>query len=154
MIVSGLLLVLWLRNFWRADVVWMPMPRQGHLVIASHQGQVELSLFIPSSATPGASARRVRSGARSDRWGAQSYAVGWNHLHEILFPITKPYRYRRLPLSHEVNIIAPYWFLVPLTWLFAAAPWIRWSTQFSLRALMIAMTLAAVATAVYAASGW
>ncbi len=86
--------------------------------------------------------------------GAQSYSVTWNHLHEILFPHAKPFRYRRLPRSQGVNIIAPYWFLVPAAWLLAAAPWIRWSTRFSLRALMIATTLVAIALGIYVRSGW
>jgi hypothetical protein len=56
--------------------------------------------------------------------------------------------------GRELNIIAPYWFLVPLTWLLAVAPWTRWSTQFSLRALMIATTLIGIILAIWVTSKW
>ena len=150
---STVLVVLWVRNFWRADVVWVPLPGQGHLVIASLEGQMELALYLPSPSSPGTPMRFAPRSRTPPRWRAQSYSVTWNHLHEILFPHAKPFRYRRLPRSQGVNIIAPL-VPVPAAWLLAAAPWIRWSTRFSLRALMIATTLVAIALGIYVRSGW
>jgi hypothetical protein len=40
---------------------------------------------------------------------------------------------------------APSWFLVALSLVVAATPWIPWSRRFSLRTLLIAMTLIALA---------
>lgn len=138
---SALMASLWLRNFWRADVVWAPLPGHGQLVIASLQGQMELAVYLSVSAS-------------SPLWGAKDYSVTWNHLSEVLFPRTVPLRFRRLRNSQGVNLSAPYWFLVPVSWVFAAAPWIRWSTRFSLRAMLIATTLVAVALGIYVRSGW
>jgi hypothetical protein len=143
-----LLAVLWVRNFWRADVAWMPLPNQGHVLLASYQGQMELALHVPSSPSP------VSPRLATPRWGVKSYTATWKELHEITLPHAKPFRYRRLPLSRELNMIAPYWFLIPATWLMAGAPWIRWSRRFSLRALLIATTLIAVALGIYVTSGW
>ncbi len=42
------------------------------------------------------------------------------------------------------EIVVPHWFLVLLSAAFAAAPWIRWSNRFSLRALLIGTTIVAV----------
>jgi hypothetical protein len=38
----------------------------------------------------------------------------------------------------------PYWFLAGFAAMLAAAPWFRWSKRFSLRTMLIAMTLIAV----------
>jgi hypothetical protein len=146
--VSAVFIVLWVRNFWRADVVWIPLPNQGYVLLASYQGQMELALYFPSSPA------RVSPRLASPRWGLQSYTATWKELHEITLPHAKPLRYRRLPLSRQLNMIAPYWFLIPATWLVAAAPCVRWSRRFSLRALMIGMTLFAVALGIYVSSGW
>ena len=42
------------------------------------------------------------------------------------------------------GISIPYWFPVVLTTALSAAPWIRWSWRFSLRTLLITMTLIAM----------
>lgn len=47
------------------------------------------------------------------------------------------------PTSLYIRI--PDWFLVSLFAFIAAAPWFHWSKRFSLRTLLIAMTLVAVA---------
>jgi hypothetical protein len=151
---SGLFVALWMRNFRRADVVWAPLPGQGHVVVASHQGQLELALYVPSSAPAGTPQRTVPRKPNSTRWGGDSYSVAWNHIGEILLPRAKPFRYRRLWNSHEVNMIAPYWFLVPVIWMLAAAPWVRWSKRFSMRAMLIATTLVAIVLGIYVTSGW
>jgi hypothetical protein len=143
-----LMLVLWARNFWRADVVWAPLPRQGYAVVASYRGQMELAIRLQSLSSP---APVVPT---TSRWGRGSYSVTWNSASEIVVPHAKPFRYRRLPYTKEVNIIVPYWFLIPASWVLAAGLWIRWSVRFSLRALMVAMALVSIALAIYVTSGW
>jgi hypothetical protein len=146
------LIVLWMRNAWRADVAWAPLPHQGHVVIASLQGQMEIALKVPTKTrlNPPRGAR----GATPNRWGAQSYIASPSELRSIVLPRTKPFRSRSSAFEREINIMAPYWFLVPATWLLAAAPWVQWSTRFSLRALLIASTLIALALSIYTTSGW
>jgi hypothetical protein len=41
-------------------------------------------------------------------------------------------------------ILIPYWFLLVIGGTCTAVPWIRWSSRFSLRTLLIATTLVAV----------
>jgi hypothetical protein len=147
--IGGLFVVLWFRNLWRADVAWAPLPGSGHVLFASQDGQTEVALSLPSKTS-----KALRSGPTSPGWGAQSYAATPKSISQILFAQAKPFRYRRMWNSRELNMIAPYWFLVPLTWLLAVAPWVRWSTRFSLRALLVATTIAAMALGVSATSKW
>jgi hypothetical protein len=46
--------------------------------------------------------------------------------------------------ADRCGIQVPYWFIVLVTAAFSVAPWIQWSKRFSLRTLLIAMTLVAV----------
>jgi hypothetical protein len=46
--------------------------------------------------------------------------------------------------SHSISARIPHWFLVTITALLIPAPWISWSKRFSLRTLLIAMTVIAV----------
>jgi hypothetical protein len=46
--------------------------------------------------------------------------------------------------SHQKIVSCPTWFVLLLTLGMAAAPWLPWSTRFSLRTLLIAITLVAV----------
>ena len=150
LLTGGIFVVLWSRNFWWADVVWAPLPGGGHALFASQDGQTEVALSLPT--TPTRASRSPRQ--TSPGWGAQSYMATPKSVWQILLARAKPIRYRRLWNSRELNMIAPYWFLVPLTWLLAVAPWIRWSTRFSLRALLVATTLAAMALGIYVTSKW
>ena len=45
----------------------------------------------------------------------------------------------------EMGLAVPHWFCVLTTVALAVAPWFRWSKRFSLRTLLIATTLVAVA---------
>jgi hypothetical protein len=149
--VSILFIVLWARNFWRADVAWTPFFGGGHVVFASHEGQTEIVLEVPSRAS-----RPVPLWQQADAWGIQTYAATPKSIAQILFAREKPYRYRQLPSGrgHEFNVIAPYWFLVPVTCLLAATPWVRWSTRFGLRTFLIITTIIALAIGAYATSKW
>jgi hypothetical protein len=143
-----LFLILWLHNFWRSDVAWAPLPHSGNVVFASHRGQLTVTVDIPSSS--------IRRGQRLSvpQWGAQCYVVSGDEQRESLWPSAKAFRCRRVPFSGEIEMQAPYWSLIPLSLALAAAPWVRWSKRFSLRALLIAMTVIAVMVRIYATSGW
>lgn len=141
-------LTLWLHNFWRSDVAWAPLPHGGNVVLASHRGQLTATIDVPSSL--------IRRGQRppTPPWGAQCYVVSRDEQRESLWPSAKAFRCRRVPFTGEIEMQAPYWSLIPLSLTLAAAPWVRWSKRFSLRALLIAMTLIAVITRIYATSKW
>jgi hypothetical protein len=148
--IGGLFVLLWVRNFWRADVAWAPLPGGGHALFASQDGQTEVSLSLPSSGAGAATSPRNASPG----WGAQSYMATPKSVWQILLAHSKPFRYRRMWQGRELNMIAPYWFLVPVTCMLAATPWIRWSKRFSLRALLISTTVIAIVLAIWQTSKW
>ncbi len=47
----------------------------------------------------------------------------------------------------DILITIPFWFLAALSAVFASIPWVHWSRRFSLRTLLVAMTLVAVVLA-------
>jgi hypothetical protein len=46
----------------------------------------------------------------------------------------------------------PYWFAVAITAICSVMPWVQWKQRFSLRTLLIVITLVAVALGVFATS--
>jgi len=44
----------------------------------------------------------------------------------------------------EAFLLAPYWLPVTIVAAFACSPWLPWSTRFTFRTVLIAMTLIAV----------
>ena len=48
------------------------------------------------------------------------------------------------PYLTLTEVVTPHWFIVLMAGTLAAAPWAKWSKRFSIRALLIAITLAAV----------
>jgi hypothetical protein len=64
--------------------------------------------------------------------------LGFSYRHEVL---------RQTPNTklHYWRFTVPCWLLVLASMALAACPWIHWSNRFSLRTLLIAMTLVAVA---------
>jgi hypothetical protein len=70
-----------------------------------------------------------------------THSHGWRL--EGGFPVTKePARFRWSFSNGITMIYFPFWLLVPIAAVLVALPWIRW--HFSLRTLLIAMTLMAV----------
>jgi hypothetical protein len=47
---SAGLVTLWIRNFWRADVAWLPLPSGGNVMIVSQKGQMEFVISTPAAA--------------------------------------------------------------------------------------------------------
>jgi hypothetical protein len=75
--VCGLLIVLWVRNFWWSDVAWTPLPGGWQVVIASADGQVEF----------GFSQAQNRRDVAS--WGSETYTASRNSAFEVLVPTEK-----------------------------------------------------------------
>jgi hypothetical protein len=92
LLASAALLTLWIRNFWRADVAWIPLPSGGNVVVVSQQGQME---FVIS---PAAAVLQQRMPLRKDvsKWGLNSYSVIRKSVGEVVLPSLKPLRFRRL----------------------------------------------------------
>jgi hypothetical protein len=125
-----LLIALWVRSYWWADELRNP----AGTVAMSVQGKVHFSgaaEFYPH-----------------EQLGNGTYYLGMNlWLYHILIerrPSAAAYRHGYIVNSPTTKIVLPYLLIVGTTIFLAAAPWIRLSSRFSLRTLLIATTLVAV----------
>jgi hypothetical protein len=60
--------------------------------------------------------------------------------------------FKRIYNQRECGVQFPYWFAVAVSAVCIAIPWIPWSHRFSLRTLLIGMTLIAIALGIAAIS--
>jgi hypothetical protein len=123
-IVCLLLATLWVRSYYRTDLLVGPWYWGGSFNFASMQGQVGLAVMPAATLSFGV----VRD--PSDR-----LFVNPEYGSRLGF------RYSKNAVRHKVVI--PYWFLVCATLPLTFVPWIR--TRFSLRTILIGLTLVAVA---------
>jgi hypothetical protein len=127
-----LLIALWVRSYWWADTFEYSYGMGRHAIAASVQGVLRLGTqgtYHPVE--PKLWREPV------EKWQERTGAP---------------------PLKFEAGFASPYWFLafphwVPIlfTGMVAILSWIRWSSRFSLRTLLIATTLVAVGLAVVVA---
>jgi hypothetical protein len=99
---------------------------------------------------------------RGHRWLGMVFSSGTFYEGEfnvrVFTPVHRPPLLRKVPFFDIagfrwaqdfgpliLNISVPMWFLVTLSAVSAAFPWIRWSNRFSLRTLLIATTLVGMA---------
>jgi hypothetical protein len=133
-----LLVALWVRSYWWRDFLFGRFDRPRAYQFESIQGQLYLSTFLDSG-WPGwrRDARPVdywyaKSGRPAERpalrfhWGDSLHYTGY----------------------HGVILCLPHWSLVAVSGLLVASPWLPWSRRFSLRTLMTATALVAVALGV------
>lgn len=135
-----LLVALWVRSYWLAELVEMRISDTRALVVGSILGGVSISPYVPT--VPGyfdfGPRYRYRSEPRypSEKPRERQVRYFWESatkakLKQIQFAI-HPF----------VAIRLPYFVFVGLAGTFAALPWLRW--RFSLRTLLIATTLVAL----------
>ncbi len=123
-ILCALLIVLWVRSYWAHEVVWGWFPFAGYLQVDSSCGVVEII---------------ANAEHREFLWRFKSLtAKAFNH--DWVFNLDRNSRF-----GWWLNITVPHWFLAILFASFGAVPWIRWSKRFSLRTLLTATALIAVA---------
>ena len=128
--IGRLLVLLWVRSYRRADVLLLENVGQ---IAASMEGRVNLG----------------GSGGFSPA-GDDDYQLYpfFNYLFELNSVRIKPLRPNGLnPAPKNVSVhakcVAPDWLLAVICTTLATVPWLRW--QFSLRTLLIATTLVAIA---------
>ena len=124
LIACMLLIVLWVRSYWKMDILDVPLHRW-QVVFGSYHGYA-LATF---------------DGFETDDrdWNMRSYGPTWFPE----FPTRFRFGIQRVPTF--VYVEGPYWVCVLVAatiGILAALPWIRW--RFSLRSLLIATTLVAV----------
>lgn len=121
-IVCLLLIVMWVRSYSRDDFVSGPVSNLRFFDLNSHKGRVAIAW--------------VRMPGFNMQWRVYSFQSGLEKMSSAWwhFRFDKP--------SRSWEIAVPYWFNVALAAAVTALPWLRW--RFSLRTLLVAMTLAAV----------
>jgi hypothetical protein len=117
-----LLIVLWVRSYWRMDVVHFPTSRE--TLGNSAYGIIQVSVF-PKGVPIG--------------WKA---GWGWESM-----PLNKARKRPswRWSSGNHFAVHFPIWAAVLATLVIAAVPWVHRAKRFSLRTLLIAMTVVAVA---------
>jgi hypothetical protein len=131
-----LLIVLWIRSYWRWEsVVWGVTQTQGFSV-CSQQGENTIQYLDYRELPPGMTVSIFK-------WKFESLSP---HDRSLLPTIAEGFAGFFVEDTGNGFLVGiPYWFPVLLSAALAAAPWLPWwSKRFSLRTLLIATTLIAV----------
>jgi hypothetical protein len=151
-----LLLLLWVRSYWRFDQFIHSVSATDYFACTSIQGEIQMGMSNDPA---------LRAAFRQDTWIRKKFAmVDWQKAldgPEAYFPasspgpfiaptvrmprFTKRSFFTSTPSGTAYQIVMPYWPLLFFTLTVAALPWISWSKRFSLRTALIATTLVAVA---------
>src|SRR6476660_5861016 len=126
-ILCVLMIIFWIRSYWRSDSVTTTQARY-----ASYNGRLIYE--------------------QASWWGNQSDTY-WELGRRPEGAPTQWFKTSGFVLRYPSVVAIPFWCPVLLLASVAAAPWVRWSTRFTLRTLVIATTLVAIvlALAVWAA---
>jgi hypothetical protein len=127
-----LLIVLWVRSYWWVDQF-----------VATFG-----PYYVGVGETPGALGIGVGTDTNCEPWTFSDPNPAEEWLRLVVMPNGERYPSRvwgvfEFNTSDGVNLSAPFWFLILLSSMAAGASWLRW--RFSLRTLLIATTLVAVA---------
>ena len=128
LILCGLLIALWVRSYWWIDDSHLSTP-QNTLLVGSLRGRLVYGIGGPSD--------------RVEIW--ESFTLG-----NDLVQANYDERYLAWRWRPNGESVVPHWFLVISTAALAVLPWIKW--RFSLRTLLIGMTLVAVGLGIIVAT--
>jgi len=123
-----LLIVLWVRSYWVCDIFCIRLGYPINQWMQSHDGGL---MYDPS-------ANLVQS--EFFKWITHPAAEFRNH--EVITPSTSPVLGFRWSKGIKTRAVIPHWFLTSVFFGLAATPWLPW--RFSLRTLLIGMTVAAI----------
>ena len=121
-----LLAVLWVRSYWHGDGIETQRLHKRWLIA-------------------------LAGGGFSIGWGESTYGSddrAWGYIHEQPHDSHLPpsfFGFRCELVPGNSSVVGPYWFPIAITAALAAVPWLPRSARFSLRSLLIATTLVAVA---------
>ncbi len=123
-----LLIALWVRSYWRTDIIFRVNKSRVLTTLGSSSGSTYL--------------------IRMDRSGGPALVAvhetqGWKHSSDE--PVKPPKNFEWASTAKQSTIRAPIWFLVILLAFATALPWFGRARRFSLRTLLIATTLIALA---------
>jgi hypothetical protein len=142
-IICLLLIVLWVRSFWVHDFIRV---QHGILIDGNARAMGQIFTFVSSKGR--CTCVHVTNDAKP--WWFRRNILPYSPEEGEVFPFNV--RQNHIWMGFDAywssttayGVFAPHWFLVMLTASLATLPWIRWSRRFSLRTLLIAITLVAV----------
>jgi hypothetical protein len=125
------LLLLWVRITEKTDSIFIPMSGSWSVAIG----------VAPGSCGTGITTRPPQG-------------FHWDSINVDRIAPVVPQQYAKYFASHwgrfgyfndaGAVILVPFWFLIGLALALSGAPWLKWSSRFSIRTLLIAMTLVAI----------
>jgi hypothetical protein len=121
-----LLIALWMRSYWRLEILEKRTGLQA-VQVSSVKGRIAIGHLDPR-ATIGRCYLNVVAGNSAD-WRKKGGVLGFAYYHD----------------GWITALIAPHWLPAVLSAALAVIPWISRSWRFSLRTLLIGMTVVAVA---------
>lgn len=132
-----LLITLWVRSYWWADAFSFPITSKYLLGVGSAQGGMTA---IKSEYVPG---------YYNSSWQIDHESTADPSIAEVYRPHNRPGFHGVLGLgiidsAPFLVICVPHWCLLGAAIAIGTAPWIRWTKRFSLRTLLIVMTVIAV----------
>jgi hypothetical protein len=142
-----LLIALWVRSYWYWDQLYNPITQTRLVIVESASGR---AVLVMTSTVPGSPwTWHLSQRLDGKYWGGPLQNVQEENRHTGI----GGFGYYVTPWNTTYRV--PYWFLVLLFAMLGAAPWIKWSKQFSLRTLLIATTIVAMVlgAVVYATRG-
>jgi hypothetical protein len=129
-----LLIVLWVRSYWRADTAVVVVSQSKVIGFGSGLGSLAASL---SDRVPG---------YFNQTWYIFCDTIGssGDFRPQSLSGNRKSFGFGITKQRSFTSIYAPCWFFVLVVGVLSSLPWLPWSKRFSLRTLLIATTLVAV----------
>ena len=144
-IICLLLIVLWIRSFWRQESAMVQIVR-GQLI-----GALSVKQHITCSISPDI-ALMLPGHPPAPRWSLLSLSIAEFYAgkteqqieREIGLPKFPGFRVRRTANGSRFSCVIPYWCPILVAAAFSLTPWIHWSKRYSLRTLLIITTFAAL----------
>lgn len=126
-----LLIVLWVRTKFAYEGFFGPLTGTSGLGMASRHGGVGIIAHWNTK-------------RNSSRWGRFKFAPDESSPREYATALGFGFYQSQSTADDAIAVFVPDWSLLILFGTISAVPWIRWSRRFSLRTLLIGMTLVAV----------
>jgi hypothetical protein len=150
-IVCLLLIALWVSSYYKYLTAWWTVTDNAGLVVESGFGKLNLRWEVSETAfaPPHVGMRKVNlddsweDNTDAQQWHLGGFAASWNQNGGILFPHLT-----------QTLVVLPYWFITTVLAIFASVPLTTNRWRFSLRTLLVAMTLIAAILGLIVRATW
>jgi hypothetical protein len=139
-----LLIFLWLRSYWWRDLAYLRLAGI-HFQVGSADGRSKVVIQdlrnSPPSNSFGSATLAFDENEDQLPWNpsptGHSVSAYFGYYHTTGLGLLSPY-------ASLTQLVTPHWFLALMAGTLAAFPWLQWSKQFTIRALLIATAIVAV----------